>query len=158
MLRRPCFLVGAGAPSSSRPPLRGVERRKALVRNAAPRGPPRGRTDLRFAGDRRPMTLAGAPLGAPPRHFARPKPRFSSGPGFRAWHLRRTRPASTSQSGRNAARHDARSRPSAWLRATPAGAAPWSIFKTSLEDAPRDQGGSNVKGNCGGNRIYSPII
>src|SRR5215204_4003234 len=33
----------------------------ALVRIAAPRGPPRGRADLRFAGDRRSMT--GAPLG-----------------------------------------------------------------------------------------------
>src|SRR5947209_4701055 len=33
---------------------RGAERRQALVRNAAPGGPPRGGTDLRVAGDHRP--------------------------------------------------------------------------------------------------------
>jgi len=46
---------------------RGVERRQAPVRIAAPCGPPCGWADLRIAADRRPMTLAGAPLGAPPR-------------------------------------------------------------------------------------------
>jgi hypothetical protein len=51
--------------------VRGAERRQALVRIAAPRGPPRGRTDPWIARDHRPMTLAGAPLGAPPRHFWR---------------------------------------------------------------------------------------
>src|SRR5439155_22292487 len=55
----------------------------ALVRNAAPGGPPRGRADPWIARDHRPMTLAGAPLGAPPRHFQRSHPRISSGPGFR---------------------------------------------------------------------------
>ena len=40
----------------------------ALVRIAAPRGPPRGRADLRFAGDCRSMRT-GAPPGAPPRRF-----------------------------------------------------------------------------------------
>ena len=44
--------------------MRGAERRQALVRNAAPGGPSRGRTHLRIAGDDRPMTRAGAPLGA----------------------------------------------------------------------------------------------
>ena len=47
------------------------------------------------------------------------------------------RAASTSQSGRNTARHDARSRPSAGLRGLPAGAAPRSIRRTSPEDAPQ---------------------
>src|SRR5215216_2384117 len=55
----------------------------ALVRIAAPRGPPRGRADLRFAGDRRSMT--GAPLGAPPRRF------LSSGHASRPGHLRPVR-------------------------------------------------------------------
>ncbi len=31
---------------------------------AAPEGPPRGRAHLRIAGDDRPVTQAGAPLGA----------------------------------------------------------------------------------------------
>ena len=47
------------------------------------------------------------------------------------------RPASTSQSGPNAARLVARSRPSAGLRDLPAGAAPRSIRRTSPEDAPQ---------------------
>src|SRR2546422_918646 len=47
------------------------------------RDPPRGRADLRFAGDRRSMTRTGAPLGAPPRHFWRSVSlRRSSGPRF----------------------------------------------------------------------------
>src|SRR5206468_11701079 len=62
---------------------RGAERRKALVRNAAPGGPPCGRADPWIARDLRPMTLAGAPRGAPPRHFWRSPLRRSSGPGFR---------------------------------------------------------------------------
>jgi len=35
--------------------------------SAAPVDPPCGRVDPWFARDHRPMTLAGAPLGAPPR-------------------------------------------------------------------------------------------
>src|SRR5207244_2090722 len=65
-LRRPCSLR------------RGVRRRPVCPREgggaptgaecgtAAPRGPPCGRADLGFARDHRPMTPAGAPLGAPP--------------------------------------------------------------------------------------------
>src|SRR5439155_12120511 len=121
---------------------------------------PRGRADPWVARDHRPMTLAGAPLGAPPRHFWRSRLRRSSGPGFRdsililplmtaaspvahGAALRSPggrdwpRPASTSQSGLIAARHDARSRPSAGLRGLPAGAAPRSIRRTSPEDAPQ---------------------
>src|SRR5438876_12311417 len=67
----------------SLPETRGAERRQALVRNAAPGGPPCGRADPWIARDHRPMTLAGAPLGAPPRHFRRSHLRISSGPGFR---------------------------------------------------------------------------
>ena len=46
-------------------------------------------------------------------------------------------PASSSQSGRSAGRAESRSRPSARLRASPAGTAPCSVFRTSPEDAPR---------------------
>src|SRR5438876_12199363 len=67
----------------SLPETRGAERRQALVRNAAPGGPPCGRAGPCIARDHRPMTLAGAPLGAPPRHFWRSRLRRSSGPGFR---------------------------------------------------------------------------
>jgi len=42
------------------------------------RGPPRGRADPWIARDHRPMTPAGAPLGAPPRHFWRSLLRRSS--------------------------------------------------------------------------------
>ena len=59
---------------------RGAERRQALVRNAAPGGPPCGRADPWIARDHRPMTLAGAPLGAPPRHFWRSS-HFAAAPG-----------------------------------------------------------------------------
>ncbi len=81
MLRGPAALIfseGAGRrPSIPVPPkVRGVKRRNALVRNAAPRGPPRDRAGLRIAGDCRRMTLAGAPFGASPR-------RSSSGVGPR---------------------------------------------------------------------------
>jgi hypothetical protein len=137
-----------------------AERRQALVRIAAPRGPPRGRTDPWIARDHRPMTLAGAPLGAPPRHFWRSF-RIAAAPGRASgFHLflpltsapvplltvvapwppggqSGLRPASTSQSGHSAARLVARSRPSAGLRGLPAGAAPRSIRRTSPEDAPQ---------------------
>src|SRR5437667_7717938 len=66
------FLKGAGPALSlfSVPRARGeAERRQALVRNAAPGGPPCGRADPWIARDHRPMTQAGAPLGAPPRRF-----------------------------------------------------------------------------------------
>ena len=55
-------------------------------------------------------------------------------------HWRPSRPASTSQSGLNAARHDARSRPSAGLRDLPAGTAPRSVIQASLEDALDERG------------------
>src|SRR5437016_4963597 len=50
------FFAGPGTPSSPFrfPETRGAERRGALVRNAAPFGPPCGRADLRIAGDHRP--------------------------------------------------------------------------------------------------------
>jgi hypothetical protein len=68
----------------------GAERRQALVRNAAPGGPPCGRADPWIARDHRPMTLAGAPLGAPPRHFWRSF-HFAAAPGRASGnrHLRR---------------------------------------------------------------------
>ena len=49
------------------------------MRNAAPGGPPCGRADPWIARDHRPMTLAGAPLGAPPRHFSVPGRAFRRG-------------------------------------------------------------------------------
>ena len=50
------------------------------MRNAAPGGPPCGRADPWIARDHRPMTLAGAPLGAPPRRFpSGVGPRFRPG-------------------------------------------------------------------------------
>ena len=60
------------------------------MRNAAPGGPPCGRADPWIARDHRPMTLAGAPLGAPPRHFWR-NFRFAAAPGRASGnrHLRR---------------------------------------------------------------------
>jgi hypothetical protein len=133
------------SPPPNPPPLagegwegaRGAKRRKALVRNAAPRGPPRGRADLRIAGDHRPITLAGAPSGAPPRHLrdakcesASPVPGRASGcvppllplafpdrsPVAAGSRKQRTpRPAGSLQSGRSAARAEPRNRPSARL-------------------------------------------
>ena len=100
-----------------------AERREALVRNAAPGGPPRGRADPWIARDHRPITLAGAPLGAPPRHFWRSLLRRSSGSRFREPAFAPTRPAGSLQSGPSAARAEPRSRPSAGLRGLPAGAA-----------------------------------
>src|SRR5437879_6421726 len=70
------------------PPKRGGQSAdRRWVRNAAPFGPPRGRADPWIARDYRPMTLAGAPLGAPPRHFWRSShfaaaPGRASGPGM----------------------------------------------------------------------------
>ena len=69
------------------------------------------------------MTLAGAPLGAPPRHFWRSLLRRSSGSRFREPAFAPTRPAGSLQSGPSAARAEPRSRPSAGLRGLPAGAA-----------------------------------
>src|SRR3954469_10366086 len=57
--------------------MRGAERRQALVRNAAPGGPPRGRADLRVAGDHRRDTPTGAPIGALLRRFP-----YGIGPRF----------------------------------------------------------------------------
>ena len=70
--RRPGFF--GGFPSQSKRGGQSADRR--WMRNAAPRDPPCGRADLGFARDHRPMTLAGAPLGAPPR-------RLFAGPRFR---------------------------------------------------------------------------
>ena len=67
--------------------MRGAERRQALVRNAAPRDPPRDRVHLRIAGDDRPMTRAGAPLDA----LLRRSP-YGIGPRFQAL-MRRRQPA-----------------------------------------------------------------
>jgi hypothetical protein len=63
------------------PPERGAERREAPVRNAAPRGPPCGRAGPSSGKDHRPMTRAGAPLGAPPRRFLSLVPRFPARDG-----------------------------------------------------------------------------
>ncbi len=60
--------------------VRGAERRQALVRNAAPGGPSRERTDLGFARDHRPMTRTGAPFGALLRRSS-----YGVGPRFRRW-------------------------------------------------------------------------
>jgi hypothetical protein len=77
-LRRPYSLRRGGAglfrPRISKE--RGAERRQALAGKRRARGPPRGRTDLGIARDHRPMTPAGTPLGAPPRHFSVSGPRF----------------------------------------------------------------------------------
>src|SRR5262249_59969220 len=76
---------------------RGAERRQALARNAVPVarlaiGP------VSLAKEtNRPMTPAGAPLGAPPRHFSDLGPRFI-GPAHRP------ASASSSQPARNGRR------------------------------------------------------
>src|SRR5438552_2483913 len=65
------ILCGAGYavfPFAPRP--RGAERRQALVRIAAPVARLAVGPISRAKGDHRPMTLAGAPFGAPPRHFS----------------------------------------------------------------------------------------
>ena len=63
------------------------------------------RADPWSARDHRPMTPAGAPLGAPPRHFWRSRLRRSSGSRFREPAFAPTRPAGSLQSGPSAARH-----------------------------------------------------
>jgi hypothetical protein len=55
------------------PSPRGAERRKALVRIAAPVGPPYGKASPVSGRDCRPMTRTGAPLGASPRRFLCPR-------------------------------------------------------------------------------------
>ena len=55
---------------------RRVKRRKALVRNAAPGGPPCGQACPFIGRDGRPMTRAGAPCGASPRCFMRALPHY----------------------------------------------------------------------------------
>src|SRR5262249_14337379 len=73
----PLLLAARGTPASTLlPEVRGAERRQALARNAVPVarlaiGP------VSLAKEtNRPMTPAGAPLGAPPRHFSDLGPRF----------------------------------------------------------------------------------
>src|SRR5438552_12342865 len=74
----PLFFAARGAPSSWDPRIEGGGAPTgAGCGSAAPRGPPRGRTDLGIARDHRPMTPTGAPLGAPPWRF------LSSAPFFR---------------------------------------------------------------------------
>ena len=68
---------GAGRAFNRAPRCEGAKRRQALVRNAAPRGPPCGRACPSSGRDRRPMTRTGTPLGASPRRF------WASGPCFR---------------------------------------------------------------------------
>ncbi len=66
-LRRPVSLKGAGCPLSVSAPGKKRGEQSADRRwcgSAAPDGPSRERTHLRIAGDDRPMTRAGAPLGA----------------------------------------------------------------------------------------------
>jgi hypothetical protein len=117
-LRRPCSLRRGLRRCSLFPvPEKGAERREAPVRIAAPRDPPRGRAGPFGGRDRRPMTRAGAPLGAPPRRLCGSGPRF-------AWTARgahRPASASSSRGGRSAARAEPRSRPSACLRGTARG-------------------------------------
>ena len=67
----PLFSQGAGSADISLAPRReGAERRKALVRNAAPRGPSCDRAVPPAGGNRRPITRTGAPRGAPLRRFS----------------------------------------------------------------------------------------
>src|SRR5439155_23594857 len=83
-----------------------------------------GSPDLRW-----PMTLAGAPLGAPPRLF-------SARAALSRGHLRRP-DQSTLGGGTVVSPGGAPGRPSAGSRALPAGTAPRSIRRTSPEDAPQ---------------------
>ena len=62
--RRPSLCFPARTKSE------GVKRREAPVRIAAPRGPPCGWACPSFGRERRPMTRAGTPFGASPRHFS----------------------------------------------------------------------------------------
>src|SRR5215207_7651321 len=106
----------------------------ALVRiAAAPRGPPRGRADLRFAGDRRSMT--GAPPGAPPRRF------LSSGHASRQTTFDRDLTSASSWRGAlSGAQVGSEGLPGPGLRDLCAGAASCSISKTPPEDALSEQG------------------
>src|SRR3977135_1473182 len=107
------------------------------MRNAAPGGPPCGRADPWIARDHRPMTLAGAPLGAPPRHFWRSF-HFAAAPGRASERgicaelvQRAPRRAVLMPPGTlpGAARVQA-------YEACPQGPPPRSIRRTSPEDAP----------------------
>src|SRR5215210_9119603 len=112
---------------------RGAERRDgAGAESAAPRGPPRGRADLRFAGDRRSMT--GAPLGAPPRRF------LSSGHASRQTTFDRDLTSASSWRGAlSGAQVGSEGLPGSGVRDLCAGAAPCSISKTPPEDALSEQ-------------------
>ena len=60
------------------------------------------------------------------------------------------RTASSSRAGRNARRAESRGRPSAWLRATAAGTAPCSAFRTVSRRRPlmsKDRGCKSHDGN-----------
>ena len=116
---------GGGAPGGA-----GAERRTRWPASRSDRSPDRQGSPANDAGRRASRRSTAAFL-------AKLSLRRSSGPGFREPALAPTRPASTSQSGPNAARLVARSRPSAGLRGLPAGAAPRSIRRTSPEDAPQ---------------------
>src|SRR5215210_5599241 len=105
----------------------------ALVRIAAPRGPPRGRADLRFAGDRRSMRT-GAPPGAPPRRF------LSSGHASRQTTFDRDLTSASSWRGAlSGAQVGYEGLPGSGVRDLCAGAAPCSISKTPPEDALSEQ-------------------
>src|SRR5215207_3132088 len=104
----------------------------ALVRIAAPGGPPRGRADLRSAGDRRSRT--GAPLGAPPRRF------LSSGHASRQTTFDRDLTSASSWRGaRSGAQVGSEGLPGPGVRNLCAGAAPCSSSKTPPQDALIEQ-------------------
>jgi hypothetical protein len=156
-------------------------------------GAPQGATELSVPARHGGVSCDrdATPCGAPHAAFLADHLRRNSGPRF----LGRGRlsvpcpsPASSSQSGRNAARAESRSRPSAWLRATPAGAAPrWietdpphvavlrvlppalrrisappcaigSVLQASLEDAPRRTGRKKSIRKLWQYYDYRPII
>jgi hypothetical protein len=58
------------------PNKREAERRNSRARNAAPVGPPYGWASPVSGRDCRPITRTGAPLGAPPRLFLKPRDRL----------------------------------------------------------------------------------
>ena len=95
-------------------------------------GPPRGRADLRSAGDRRSMT--GAPPGAPPRRF------LSSGHASRQATFDRDLTSASSWRGAlSGAQVGSEGLPGPGVRDLCAGAAPCSISKTPPEDALSEQ-------------------
>ena len=111
-------------------------------RPASPRANARG-AEAGFSGSR-------SPSGAPLRHSPRLLP-LGSAPGRASWKPGangRTLPgasaASTSRTGHNAGRDDARSRPGAGLRAPPAGTASRSASGSSLETPSMSEIGRNV--------------